>query len=110
MWKAGDQRTTPVGTPLSGVYAETYWCTRLCSLVAAVDESLETALARFVVALRAHEEFLLRMKREGGGAEFYVGVNGPASFGFEFHPLLLTDLASMGITLSLEVFPAPQNL
>jgi hypothetical protein len=108
-WKAGDARTTPVGTPLAGTYAETYWYTRLCSLVAAADESLESALGRFLGRLRAHEQFLLRMRREAGGAEFYIGVNGPGNFGFEFDPVLLTDLASMGITLSLEIFPVPQN-
>lgn len=109
MWKAGDARTTPVGTPLSGTYAETYWYTKLCSVVSAADEPLDSALARFLDALRGHEQFLLRMRREGGGAEFYVGVNGPGSFGFEFHPTLLTDFASMGVALSLEVFPVPQN-
>ena len=45
----------------------------------------------------------------GGRAEFYVGVNGPGSFGFEFNPALMADLCSMGLTLSVEVFPVPQN-
>lgn len=108
-WKAGDARTTPAGTLLDGTHAETYWYTVLSSLVAAADESLESALVRFLDVLRVHEPFLLRMRREGGGAEFYIGVNGPGSFGFQFDPVLLADLASLGITLSLEVLSAPQN-
>src|SRR5262245_58169260 len=90
-WRAGDPRATPVGTPLPGTYAETYWYTKLCSLVAASNEPLESALVRFVDGLRTHEQFLRRMRRDGGRAEFYVGVNGPGSFGFEFDPALLAN-------------------
>jgi hypothetical protein len=108
-WQAGDARATPAGTPLAGTYSETYWYRKLCSLVSAADESLESALGRFLDRLRAHQPFLLRLRREAGGAEFYIGLNGQGSFGFEFDPVLLTDLASMGITLSLEIFPVPQN-
>ena len=109
MWKVGDPRVTPVGTPLPGTYAETYWYTTLCSLVAASTESLESSLVRLLAGLRKHQQFLVRVRRDGGRAEFYVGVNGPGSFGFEFAPSLMADLSSIGLTLSVEVFPVPQN-
>ena len=109
MWKAGDQRATQAGTPLAGAYTHSYWYTNLCSLVASSDELLEAALVRLLDRFRAHQEFLLRIRREGGGAELYVGVHGPSSFGFEFDPNLLADLAGMGITLGLEIFSEPQN-
>jgi Domain of unknown function (DUF4279) len=109
MWKAGEQRATPAGRPLAGVYPHSYWCTKLCSLVDADDELLPEALVRLLDEFRVRKPFLLRMRREGGSAEFYVGVHGPASFGFEFAPELLADLAGLGITLSLEIYPLPQN-
>lgn len=108
-WKVGDPRATPTGTPLPGTYAESYWYTKLCSLVASSAESLESALLRLVGGLRNHEQFFLRVRRDGGRAEFYVGVNGPRSYGFEFDPVLMTELASIGLTLSLEVYAVPQN-
>jgi hypothetical protein len=108
-WRVGDPRATPIGTPLPGKYAESYWYTKLSSLVAASTESLESALLRLVDGLRSHDQFFLRVRRDGGRAEFYVGVNGPGSYGFEFDPVLMTELASIGLALSLEVYAAPQN-
>ena len=109
MWKAGALRVTPAGATLGGTYPHSYWCTKICSLLASSNELLDAALVRLLDEFRVHKELLLRMRREGGGAEFYVGVHGPASFGFEFTPELLADLSRMGITLSLEVLPVPQN-
>jgi hypothetical protein len=31
MWKAGDRRATPVGSPPAGIYEESYWTCRLHS-------------------------------------------------------------------------------
>ena len=109
MWKVGAPRATPAGTPLKGKYSESYWCGDLCPFVDASSEALESALLRFAKNLRAHQAFLLDVRNAGGRAEFYVGVNGPGSYGFEFTPDLLAELASIGLTLSLEVFPVPQH-
>jgi hypothetical protein len=109
MWKAGDARATPKGQPLTGTYKETYWYTNFCSNVTNTDESLPAALARFIDTLRAHKQFLLKLRHEGGSAEFFVGIFGMEQFGFEFEPVLLADLASMGMTLSLDIYPVRQR-
>jgi len=108
-WKMGDPRATPTGTPLKGTYPETYWYTDLCSVVDAAEEDLESALVRFLHGLREHQQFLLAVRESGGRAELYVGVHGPASYGFEFVPSLLAELASIGVTLGIEVYPVSQN-
>ena len=108
-WRAGEPRTTPKGTPLRGSYRESYWYTDLCRVTDASEEPLEDALHRFVSQLGAHREFLLGLRNDGGRAEFYIGLNGPASYGLELEPQLLTKVASIGLTLALEVFPVPQS-
>ncbi len=108
MWKAGDHRATQAGTPLAGAYTHSYWYANLCSLVASSDELLEAALVRLLDRFRASRLSAWNTVG-GGGAELYVEVHGPSSFGFEFDPSLLADLAGMGITLSLEIFSEPQN-
>jgi hypothetical protein len=109
MWKSGEPRKTPVGTPLEGDYAETYWCAKLCHVVDASGEPLPVALNRFARELRTHKEFLLNVREAGGRAELYVGLHGPGSYGFEFVPGLLAELASIELALALEVYAVPQN-
>jgi hypothetical protein len=95
---------------LEGNYSETYWYAGLTpGVVKASAESLECALQRFTGELHAFRRFFRRVREEGGRTEFYVGVHGPASYGFELEPVLLSELGSIGIALSLEMFPVPQR-
>ena len=108
-WQAGDARSTPTGRPLEGTYSDTYWCANLCANVNSSSECLEAALLRHSGGLSPHQAFISHVLDSGGKVEFYVGVFGPASFGFEFEPSLLEQIAAMGLALSVEIYGAPQN-
>ncbi len=108
-WQAGDARSTPTGRPLEGTYSGTYWCTDLCANVESSSEGLEAALLRHSSRLSPHQAFISHVLASGGKVELYVGVFGPASFGFEFEPSLLEKIAVMGLALSVEIYGAPQN-
>ncbi len=109
-WKAGERRTSPKGQLLEGIWDRSYWCSSvLLGPAHAVDEPLERALARLTLRLNDARAFLLRVRAEGGVAEYYVGVHAPESFGYTFGPELLNGCAELGLALSVEVYPVPQS-
>src|SRR5215471_419843 len=70
-WKAGDARRTPVGTPLSGIYRETYWTA--CVVAGRWPELLNAAVHDALGRLARHRSFLHQIRAEGGRAEFFIG-------------------------------------
>jgi hypothetical protein len=106
-WQAGEPRSTPKGTPITGVNSETYWTTR----VAEGDSSsavLSVVLLGLVADLARHRMFFERLRREGASIELFVGWyfggNSGDIFGFD----LLAKLADLKIDLSLDVYPSDQ--
>jgi hypothetical protein len=110
-WKAGTPRQTPKGTPLEGIYRETYWYTRLIPGGEHPSEgtSLEDYLDHFAQQLARHRDFFARVREEGGRVELFIGTYGARNYGFEFSPSLLTAIGVLGLSLSFDVYPYPQN-
>ncbi|MDF3832518.1 DUF4279 domain-containing protein [Cupriavidus basilensis] len=107
MYKAGTPRQTPKGTPLEGVYRETYWYTQLVpegersSTVELLEEFLSGLSERF----QPYSDFFARVRAEGGRVELFIGTFGDRNYGFEFSPQLLGVLGTLGISLSFDVYP-----
>jgi len=110
-WKSGSPRQTPKGTPLEGVYRETYWYTKLIPDGECSSEGtlFEEYLAHFEKMLAPSKEFFARIRAEGGRVELFIGMYGARNYGFELSPTLLAAVADLGLSLSFDVYPYPQN-
>jgi hypothetical protein len=71
-WKAGEPRTTPVGTPLPGNYRETYWYAKLFQGTDPPNR-LSEDLSGVLDRLLEHRLFFEKVRAEGGRCEFFVG-------------------------------------
>jgi hypothetical protein len=106
-WKAGNPRQTPKGTPLEGVYRESFWTSNLIPHGEEPSEEtlLEEYLDHFAKQLAPSRDFFARVRSEGGRAELFIGTYGGRNFGFEFPPSLLNTIADIGLSLSFDVYP-----
>jgi Domain of unknown function (DUF4279) len=110
-WKAGERRQTPKGTPLEGLYKESYWYVRLLRGGEASSEGtlLEDYLEHFASKLSRHAEFFQRVRSEEGRAEIFIGMYGARNYGFELPPTLLNAFSTIGLSLTFDIYPYPQT-
>ena len=110
-WKAGDSRQTPRGTPLEGFYRESYWFSDLIPDGEHSSEGtlIEEYLDHFANQFAPSREFFARVRSEGGRVEFFIGMYGAQNYGFELSPSLLSAVAEIGLSLTFDVYPYPQN-
>ncbi len=66
--EAGQQRKTPKGTLLEGVYRESYWNADPFDRgeYSSTDDLAEDALAEVLQVLEPHKEFIQKLRSEGG--------------------------------------------
>lgn len=110
-WKAGEARQTPKGTPLDGVYSQSYW---YCNLIPDREISSEGTLLEEYLALLAghlsrHKTFFQRVRAERGRVELFIGVYGVRNYGLELSPVLLASIGELGLSLAFDMYPYPQN-
>ena len=106
MWKSGQDRVTPTGAPLSGVYKETY-CT--FNLACSREDELERFIKRSNKILKPHKRFLRHISSTGGSIEYFVGMYLDKNHGVILSPELLDELAKLQIALSLDLYGVPDQ-
>lgn len=96
-WSCGEPRTTPKGTPLSGVYKETY-----CrfDLINNASQDLSVVLRSANEELQRSGELIREVVATGGRIEYYVSLSG--GMGFEFDGSLILELSELKISLAVE--------
>lgn len=100
--KAGDQKVTPKGTPLTGIWDRSSW-----NHVFEYEgdsgffEETERLLAQFAL----HKDFFVRIAKEGGYAEIYLQLPGDVNQGSSVKPSVLKLMSELGLHLGAEVFP-----
>lgn len=100
-WKVGENRQTPAGIPLLGVYKETYCC---FDLAAPQVCELERFIIRCNKRLESHRRFLRRISSTGGSAEYFIGMYLDSNHGVEFSPDVLAQLTKLQIRLSFDLY------
>ncbi|MFI0416417.1 MAG: hypothetical protein ACH255_20015 [Candidatus Thiodiazotropha sp.] len=101
-WSAGDQRTTPAGRKLDGVYEETY-CT--FSLDIEGFKEISTFLKYQISTVKNKKQFFNSVISSGGNIEYFIGWNLNGNTGDTFSHELLRELADLGISLSFDLYP-----
>lgn len=100
-WKAGSQRTTPTGKPLTGIYKETY-CVFDLEEKSAGD--LESTLYTLTKQFRSFEHFLKKVRSTGGSIEYFIGLFVKKNTGLVLESSLMAQLVNMGIDLSFDIY------
>ena len=107
-WAKGDERLTPQGKSLGEQRSQSYWSARITAQeTSSDDERLDDFLNKSLDELEAHKSELQAFIASGGSVNYFVSLFGAQNFGLTFAPALLQRLASAGIELQLDVFPAP---
>ncbi len=100
-WTVGEPRRTPKGTPLEGVYKESYCCFEFGE---GEDGELANCLRKAIGELRRYKPFLQQIRASGGSLEFFVFWYPNGDTGGSFDPELLGEMAELGITLGINVY------
>jgi len=104
-WTVGQERSTPHGKPLEGLWDESYW---IASLEIESDEVIETALMRIAQWLSRHASFLSAHSNSGGSAALFIGLFLEGfSCGFSLEPSLLARYTPLGVALEFDVYGPP---
>jgi hypothetical protein len=101
MNSVGEQRRTPKGQLLEGVYPQTYCCFQLKKKAAS---PLDEDLTPWCTFLEQHLLFMQDLVRSGGRTEFRVGIFLDGDRGFEFGNPLIQRIYALGLGLSIEMY------
>ncbi|KQN40318.1 hypothetical protein ASG37_00425 [Sphingomonas sp. Leaf407] len=96
-WTVGEERKTPKGTPLPGIYRESYCA---FDLGESEDGQLADFLRQTLVELEHAADFIRDLRRTGGEVSYYVSWF-PGDTGETFDVDLLADMARLGIDLGI---------
>lgn len=107
-YRKGDQRMTPRGNPLEGVWPSNYWHRDLVRVKDSATLDAADAIANAVSELEEHTEFLLSFERTGGKALLEIGASSDSPYAIELSPILLRRIASVGLGFSHHHFTVAQ--
>lgn len=105
--RVGDQRKTPKGGLLSGVYPDTRWRHRIRRTV--TEQWFTAEVVGFVEKLATRKEFLAEVRATGGNASVIIQFLGDGYFADVIAPTTLAKLADLGLGLAIECFTEPQS-
>lgn len=97
----GQQRRTPKGRLLEGLYRETYCCFKIKKKGAS---HLDDDLRPWCDFLEKHAIFLQVFLETGGRLEFYISIFLDGDRGFELDGPMLQRISALGVGLSVEMY------
>lgn len=103
---SGEQRSTPKGTLLDGVYSETYWYTDPYNRgeCASTDYLVEDLIEETVSLLEPHISFMHKLIDDGGRIHLQVSTYGDRNYAIELSPSMLQRLSSLKISYVQDVY------
>lgn len=109
LWKVGEPRKTPKGTPLSGIYETGFWTARLFD-GGSTQQGLPLALSAALDTIAVGSSLFTTIAQTGGRVELFVGwFFDEGNSGDLFGHSLLGRLASMNVDLSFDVYGEAQT-
>jgi hypothetical protein len=105
--RVGDQRKTPNGTLLSGVYPDTRW--RHSNRHTVTEQWFASEVDSFVGRLEPHMEFLTNLRATGGSATLIVQFLGDGYLADNVPPTIPAKLGELGLSLGIGCFIDPQS-
>jgi hypothetical protein len=105
--RVGDQRKTPKGTLLPGVYPDTRWRHSIRRTV--TEQWFASEVVAFVGRLEPHKEFLANVRATGGSATVIIQFLGDGYLADDIPLTTLAKLGELGLSLGIECFIDPQS-
>jgi hypothetical protein len=106
-WQVGEARRTQKGSPLTGVYRDSY---RTFDLGGGEDGEVAKHILSDLEGLTPKREFIRNVSATGGSAAFYVFWYPNGDMGEVFEAPLLSALGEAGIALMLNVYDDRETL
>ena len=106
VWKSGEPRVTPKGTPLEGVYKYNSWSAPLHEQkrIFSTDIYLEDYLEKLNQQLTPHKIKFGEIVNSGGYIEYFVGWFSEGNIGATLNPKLLKSTAELNISIRLDIY------
>lgn len=98
----GKPRQTPKGTPLDGVYSESF---AVFPLVKNDNRWLSESIKECIARLAHAQNLFTEIKVTGGRAELFIGWFLSGSSGDILTSSLLLEVAGLGLDLSFDIYP-----
>jgi hypothetical protein len=105
--RVGDQRKTPNGKPLSGVYPDTRW--RHSVRFAVSGQWFAREIVDLIDKLESQKAFLAKVMATGGSATIIIAFLGDGYFGDTIPATILGRIANLGLDFGIECFAARQS-
>jgi len=110
-WEAGQPRSTPKGTPLEGVYRESYWNADPFDRgeYSSTDDSAEDALAEVLEYFEPKKDFVQSLRQNGARVLVQISSFSGRNYAIELSPELMQRFAALGVSLVHDIYSHPQN-
>lgn len=96
-----ENRTTPKGLKLDGVYKETYWCKKFDNKD---DVGLSELISLANMKIENSSAFLKQIIEDGGEIEYFIGCFVGANVGEVLTWKLLSQCAELNINLAFDIY------
>jgi hypothetical protein len=102
----GEQRSTPKGNKLDGLYKESYWVADPFGReeYSSTDDVAEDSLIEVISYLRPYENFLNTLREEGGRIHLTLSSVSNRNYAIELAPEVLSLISSLGISIVHDVY------
>jgi hypothetical protein len=112
VWRQGEPRVSPKGTPLEGVYKYNSWAARTHEeeRLFSTDISLEDYIAQLNQRLLPNKGKFMEVIGKGGYIEYFIGWFSEGNISATLEPKLMKDTAELGIAIGLDVYAYEENI
>ncbi len=102
-WTAGEPRRSQSGTPIGGLYRESYWSAPLSSqMVGSEGIPLERFLSQQLLQLARHRDCLKSLQAEGGEVSLLIEMSPVANATYTLSSATARKLAELDIELEFQ--------
>lgn len=106
VWRRGEPRASPRGTPLEGIYKYNSWAAKTHEEehLFSTDISLEDYIAQLNRQLLPHKDKFAEVVGDGGYIEYFIGWFSEGNIGAILKPQLMREAAELNIAIGLDVY------
>lgn len=103
--RVGKPRSTPKGTPLRGIYSETYWSGGIDGgiWIDSSDQAVVDAIVRMIGFLESHATFVQSLAVDGR-VTLMISTQSHHMYGLELPPDILARMAALGLSFAHEIY------
>ncbi|HEY0635093.1 MAG TPA: DUF4279 domain-containing protein [Gammaproteobacteria bacterium] len=112
VWRRGEPRVSPKGTPLEGFYKYNSWAARTHEEehLFSSELSLEDYIAQLNQRFLQHKNKFAEIVGDGGYIEYFIGWFSEGNISATLEPKLMQNTAELNIAIGLDVYAYEENI